>query len=118
MGLLQLLAARGAVGVALPPALRTPDRTPYDPTMLLCQLGKDTEGKPKIQSWCKKWLTCIKKASQPKMDAAAVLTAWKPADCREVCGEWPVLKSPKKKAALLQQHEGGFLSAQSGASDC
>eukprot|EP00419_Tripos_fusus_P000848 CAMPEP_0172672488 /NCGR_PEP_ID=MMETSP1074-20121228/11580_1 /TAXON_ID=2916 /ORGANISM="Ceratium fusus, Strain PA161109" /LENGTH=257 /DNA_ID=CAMNT_0013489685 /DNA_START=52 /DNA_END=825 /DNA_ORIENTATION=- len=117
--LLPLLAAHGtAVDEALDPVLRTPDRTPYDPTTLLCQLGKDAKGEPKVQGWCRKWLACVERASQPKMDAAAVLAAWKPADCREVCGKWPVLKSPEKKAALLQQQEQSFLSAQRGASDC
>jgi len=101
MVLLQLLAAHSTGA----------DMAPYNPTSLLCQRGKD---EPKIQSWCEKWLTCIKTKSQPDMDAAAVLAAWKPTDCREVCGKWPVLK----KAALLQQHERGFLAAESSSSDC
>jgi len=117
--LLQLLAAHGiSVETALNPVLQNPSRVPYNPTTLLCQLGKDNTGKPKIQSWCEKWVACIKTGSQPKMDAAAVLAAWKPADCREVCGKWPVMEEPKKKVALLQQHQQGFLAAESNSSDC
>mmetsp|Transcript_55871 Transcript_55871/g.149564 ORF Transcript_55871/g.149564 Transcript_55871/m.149564 type:complete len:289 (-) Transcript_55871:87-953(-) len=76
------------------PVLDTPDLTAYDPVTVLCAHGKDAGGKPKIQGWCRDWLACIRKGAQPQGDKAAVLAAWKPADCREVCGAWPPLTKP------------------------
>mmetsp|Transcript_75890 Transcript_75890/g.226242 ORF Transcript_75890/g.226242 Transcript_75890/m.226242 type:complete len:292 (+) Transcript_75890:52-927(+) len=81
------------------PVLDTPDLTAYDPTTVLCARGKDADGKPKIQGWCRNWLACIRAGAQPQGDKAAVLAAWKPADCREVCGVWPVLTPPANRTA-------------------
>lgn len=81
------------------PVLATPDLTAYDPTTVLCSAGKDASGQPKIQGWCRDWLACIRKGAQPQGDKAAVLAAWKPADCREVCGIWPSLTPPANGTA-------------------
>jgi len=75
--------------------LDTPDLTPYNPIEVLCSLGLDGRGKPKIQKWCADWLQCIKTRSSPGGSAAHVMKAWKPADCNEVCGKWPVSSSPE-----------------------
>jgi len=74
-----------------PNVLDTPDQTGYDPVVTLCAHGKDSNGKKHIQPWCKDWLQCIKENSQPTMSKAAVRKAWSPADCKEFCGEWPVM---------------------------
>jgi hypothetical protein len=98
---LSIPAAALTAGNAGP--LDTPDLTPYDPVEVLCSLGKDKSGEPKIQPWCKDWLMCIKTKANPAGTPAAVKTAWGPADCKEVCGEWPAM-SPKegKKKLFLQ----------------
>jgi len=92
--------------------LGTPDLTGYDPVEVLCGLGKDNAGKPKIQGWCNDWVSCIKAGAQPAGDQAAVMSAWKPADCKEVCGEWPQMTPPE----LLQNLFGGV--ANNTKSNC
>eukprot|EP00929_Paragymnodinium_shiwhaense_P034894 TRINITY_DN18937_c0_g1_i1.p2 TRINITY_DN18937_c0_g1~~TRINITY_DN18937_c0_g1_i1.p2 ORF type:complete len:274 (-),score=78.73 TRINITY_DN18937_c0_g1_i1:124-945(-) len=72
----------------------------YDPTEVLCTLGKDSDNKPKIQGWCQNWLECVETKSQPAGDQSAVMKAWSPAPCKEVCGEWP--ETTPKEGALLQ----------------
>lgn len=39
-------------------------------------------------------MRCIMTKARPAEDAAAVKAAWDPADCREMCGKWPVLTGP------------------------
>jgi len=88
--------------------LDTPDLTPYDPIDVLCSLGKDAGGKPKISPWCKDWLQCIKTKASPSGSPAAVKSAWKPATCKEICGTWPAMtpKEGKKKLFLQDESEG------------
>lgn len=83
--------------------LDTPDTTGYDPVELLCTHGKDARGEKKIQGWCKDWVSCIKSKAAPEGTPAAVMKAWSPADCKEICGEWPSMtpKEGAKKAALV-----------------
>lgn len=110
---LLLLAPRGVAAVARQglhlglrisnPVLDTPDLTAYDPTEVLCTKGRDEHGNPKIQGWCKDWLACIKAGAEPAGDAAAVRAAWKPADCREVCGLWPATTRREGTSVLLAQ---------------
>jgi hypothetical protein len=69
--------------------LHTPDLTAYDPVKVLCTLGRDADGNPKIQDWCEDWTKCIKTKAIANGTEAAVKDAWDPADCREVCGVWP-----------------------------
>lgn len=66
-------------------ALGAADQPPasYDPEALLCAPGG------KLQGWCRDWLACVKAKALPGMNASAVLDAWKPADCKEICGHWP-----------------------------
>jgi len=73
---------------------------PYDPVEVLCTLGKTEEGELKIQGWCNSWLDCVKVKSQPAQDQAAVMKAWSPAPCKEICGEWPA--TTPAEGALLQ----------------
>jgi hypothetical protein len=63
----------------------------YDPVQVLCALGKDKQVSP----WCKDWVSCIRKKASPKEDQAAVMKAWAPAKCEEICGKWPVAPPPK-----------------------
>jgi len=93
-------AARHAQRAANP-ALETPNLTGYDPAEVLCSLGKTAEGSPKVQGWCQDWLGCVKAKASPAGDAAAVMGAWAPADCREVCGQWPTLSAPEGQGASL-----------------
>jgi len=72
----------------------------YDPVQILC-----TRGPGKIAPWCRKWLQCIREKASPTESPAAVMAAWKPASCKEVCGLWPVrsaslLQKPNASAAL------------------
>mmetsp|Transcript_49788 Transcript_49788/g.115574 ORF Transcript_49788/g.115574 Transcript_49788/m.115574 type:complete len:267 (+) Transcript_49788:1-801(+) len=94
------------------PVLDTPDLTAYDPVQLLCSQG----GSNKLQAWCKDWLACIRQGAAPEGTKAAVLAAWKPADCREVCGEWPVLSSPPKNSSTGVN--GTVAAFFQGARDC
>lgn len=121
LALLPLLFQTSAVHLELAnPVLDTPDLTAYDPTRVLCQLGNDASGKPRIQGWCRDWVACIKAGAAPKGDRAAVMTAWKPADCREVCGQWPSMTGPevsaKNRSALLDRKQN-FLAVGSSR-DC
>mmetsp|Transcript_47565 Transcript_47565/g.136776 ORF Transcript_47565/g.136776 Transcript_47565/m.136776 type:complete len:262 (-) Transcript_47565:62-847(-) len=113
-------APAGALGAALrsaastdPSVLDVPDLRAYDPVEVLCAHGKDASGKPKIQGWCQNWLSCIKKGATPAGDAAAVREAWKPADCREVCGKWPSTSAPEGAALLAADRGLGWLGAAS-----
>lgn len=95
-----------AAGVGLRRAggpLDGPDRTGYDPVEVLCALGKDGEGKPKIQGWCKDWIGCIKEKATPQQDKAAVMKAWSPAECKEICGVYPQTTPLEGGGALLQK---------------
>lgn len=89
--------------------LDTPDLTAYDPVEVLCT--RSPGGVKKVQGWCKTWVACIKKGATPAGDAAAVRAAWKPADCKEVCGAWPVTSKPEGKqknaSALLATWSAG-----------
>jgi len=69
--------------------LDTPDTTGYVPVTVLCSKGK------KVQGWCKDWLSCIKAKAQPESDPAAVLKAWSPAECKEMCGVFPATTGPE-----------------------
>lgn len=75
--------------------LDVPDMTPYDPVEVLCTLGKNKDGEPNVQTWCKDWMKCIKDKATPAGTAAAVKAAWSPADCKEICGSWPVTSEPE-----------------------
>jgi hypothetical protein len=120
-GVVALMLTRTAAAATLRagglsnPVLETPDLTAYDPTEVLCTRHK-AGGTPVIQGWCRDWLACIKTGAQPAGTAAAVRSAWKPADCREVCGTWPVMSQPEGTAALLAagSHKGirGSLAAE------
>lgn len=96
-----LMHSAHAVGLRGNGPLDTPDLTPYDPIEVLCAKGRDDKGAPKIQAWCDNWVKCIQAGAQPASDAAAVMNAWSPADCKEVCGEWPVT-SPPEGSMLLE----------------
>jgi hypothetical protein len=85
-----------SASLRLPPELQGPDLRPYDPVEVLCTLGTE------VQGWCKEWVGCISTKSQPGCDASAVKAAWGPADCKEVCGIWPV--------TLLQQQGSGDIA--------
>jgi hypothetical protein len=78
-------------------ALAVPDNTGYDPVTVLCSKGK------KVQGWCKDWISCIKAGAQPDQDAAAVLKAWKPAECKEICGVFPATTG-LEGTNLMQAH--------------
>lgn len=82
------------------PRLGTPDRTGYNPVEVLCAHGKEKDGSAHIQPWCETWVACIRQNAQPAGDQAAVKKAWSPADCREVCGEWPAT-TPAEGTSLL-----------------
>lgn len=58
---------------------------------LLCATREEKDAPPKIEGWCKDWLSCIKQKASPEMTPAAVEAAWAPADCKEYCGKWPVV---------------------------
>jgi len=89
---LALLAAPGQAG-----PLDTPDLTPYDPVEVLCTHGKT------VSPWCKDWMMCIKGKANPAQTPEAVMSAWDPADCKEICGSWPNM-TPKEgaKKSFLQ----------------
>jgi len=101
---------RGAFLLALLPLatglkgpLDTPDLTPYDPIEVLCTLGRNDAGEPKISPWCQDWLQCIKTKASPAGTPDSVKAAWSPAPCEEICGKWPAM-TPKEggKKAFLQ----------------
>jgi len=102
-----VLALPLAAGMKGP--LDTPDLTPYNPTEVLCTLGRDKAGKAKISPWCSDWLQCIKTKASPGGSPAEVKKAWGPAPCKEVCGTWPAMtpKEGGKKAAFLQGESEG-----------
>jgi len=98
------------------PILDTPDLTAYDPTEVLCAKGKTADGKANVQGWCRDWVSCIKTNAQPAGDAAAVRAAWKPADCREFCGVWPVTSKPEGSTFLAVSKLFG--TKQNNTKDC
>merc|ERR1719506_3591850 len=60
--------------------------------------------KATVQPWCKDWLKCVKDKASPTENAAAVMTAWLPADCKDVCSSTPVVSGGLKiKASLVQK---------------
>jgi len=75
--------------------LAAPDNTGYDPVELLCT------HKGKIQGWCQDWVSCIKTKAVPAGTQESVRAAWQPADCKEVCGEWPATTPAEGGASLL-----------------
>lgn len=86
--------------------LDTPDMTPYNPTEVLCGLGKNKDGSAKISAWCKDWTQCIKTKAAPAGTPDSVKAAWGPAPCKEVCGKWPAM-TPKEggKKAFMQEDD-------------
>lgn len=71
-----------------------PSNTGYDVIDLMCTF------QDKEQAWCKDWISCIKEKAAPEGSPAAVMKAWKPAECEQYCGIYPVLNEP-----------GGFIQA-------
>lgn len=68
------------------------DQGPLDgfyPDEVLCQLGKDGNGNTVFFKWCIDWVQCIEKKAQPSGSPEAVLEAWEPANCHEICGLYP-----------------------------
>eukprot|EP00428_Durinskia_dybowskii_P025973 CAMPEP_0170237384 /NCGR_PEP_ID=MMETSP0116_2-20130129/18442_1 /TAXON_ID=400756 /ORGANISM="Durinskia baltica, Strain CSIRO CS-38" /LENGTH=363 /DNA_ID=CAMNT_0010488187 /DNA_START=100 /DNA_END=1189 /DNA_ORIENTATION=- len=112
-----LLRTSNAAAVLSPDVLDTPDLTAYDPVEVLCAKGKDSNGNPNVQGWCKSWLACIKAGASPAGDAAAVRAAWKPADCREVCGSWPAVSAPEGSSLLASSARLRRFNA-TNAKDC
>jgi len=96
-----------AAGLAGP--LDTPDLTPYDPVEVLCTLGKEVGGGPKISPWCKGWLQCIKSKANPEGTPEAVMKAWSPADCREICGHWPTMTAKEGTGTPTGMQSKSFL---------
>jgi len=94
-----LLGAPVVAGLNGP--LDTPDLTPYNPTEVLCTLGRDKDGKAKISPWCSDWMQCIKTKAAPSGTTEKVKAAWGPAPCKEVCGKWP--QTTKKEGTFLQE---------------
>lgn len=73
------------------------DQGPLDgfyPDEVLCTLGKDGNGNTLFFEWCINWVQCIEKKAQPTGTPEAVLKAWAPADCHEICGMWPPKPPP------------------------
>lgn len=98
------------------PILDTPDITAYDATEVLCAKGKTADGKPNVQGWCRDWVACVKAKAQPAGDAAAVRAAWKPAECKEYCGVWPVTSKPEGTKFLAMSKMLG--SKTNSTKDC
>mmetsp|Transcript_98173 Transcript_98173/g.184625 ORF Transcript_98173/g.184625 Transcript_98173/m.184625 type:complete len:302 (-) Transcript_98173:65-970(-) len=101
--------------------LETPNLTGYEPEEVLC-MRKD-----KMQGWCKDWLMCIKKEASPEGTKDAVMKAWKPADCEQMCGKWPVtnkaegtflVQESKMNATATAVSSLFHLSAKSSTKDC
>jgi len=93
------------------PVLDTPDLTAYDPVKVLCTHGTE------LQSWCQTWVGCVKEKAAPAGDAEAVMNAWKPADCREVCGVWPNMTAPEG-SNMTAPNMTAFLEGNGGKRDC
>lgn len=74
-----------------------PDTRPYDVVETMCNLG------PKMHDWCKNWVECIEEKASPGNDADAVLAAWGPRGCKEVCGIWPVLAQLRGRTSLAEK---------------
>jgi hypothetical protein len=64
-----------------------PSNIGYDVVDLMCTF-RDSE-----QAWCKDWITCIKEKAAPEGSPASVMKAWKPAECEQYCGIYPVLNA-------------------------
>lgn len=61
----------------------------YQADEVLCTLGKESKGSAKVFPWCTNWISCIGDKAQPEASPEAVLKAWAPATCKEICGLWP-----------------------------
>jgi len=102
-----LLGVPLVAAVTVKGPLDTPDLTPYNPTEVLCSLGKDKEGNPKVSDWCANWLQCIKTKASPSGSTDAVKKAWAPASCKEICGTWPAITPKEGKKLFLQEESDG-----------
>mmetsp|Transcript_42725 Transcript_42725/g.93225 ORF Transcript_42725/g.93225 Transcript_42725/m.93225 type:complete len:236 (+) Transcript_42725:64-771(+) len=91
--------------------LESPNLTGYDPKILLCSHNGT------VQGWCADWLDCIKAKSAPD-GMTKVMQAWKPADCKEFCGVYPVtttlLQTRAEPTACLNKCSG----FQTNLADC
>jgi len=85
-----------------------------DPYAILCNFRECPECPQREQKWCRKWLQCIEKKSQPS-GANLVMKAWSPADCEEYCGIHPVT-SPYEGGALLQERRTALVRVLADAS--
>jgi hypothetical protein len=96
--------------------LEVPNLTGYEPVEVLCGLGKAADGSPNVQGWCRNWVGCIQAKAQPAGDAAAVKSAWDPADCREICGAWPTTSKPEGTSLLAKANQtaAGLLGLKAG----
>jgi len=64
-----------------------PSNTGYDVVDLMCTF------KDKEQAWCKDFITCVKEKAAPEGTPAKVMSVWKPAECEQYCGLYPVLNA-------------------------
>lgn len=55
----------------------------FHPEDVLCKLGD------RVFPWCVDWVQCIARKAQPSGTPEAVMKAWQPATCEEICGVWP-----------------------------
>lgn len=83
------------------------DEQSFDPVEVLCAHGKEDDGSKHIQKWCADWLSCVKTSAVQDMSKEAVKNAWAPADCKEFCGEWPILTPAAASASLAMIGAGG-----------
>lgn len=67
----------------------------FYPEEVLCTLGQDAKGRHIIFPWCIDWVQCIHREAEPSGTPEAVLKAWAPATCEEICGHWPVQRPTK-----------------------
>lgn len=97
-----------ASAAALRRAAQLPAHEPgFDPVETLCAHGKEDDGSKRIQKWCADWLSCVKTSASQDMSKEAVKRAWSPADCKEFCGDWPVLTPAASAASLAMVGSGG-----------
>jgi len=61
----------------------------FYPDEVLCSLGKDAQGLTIFFPWCIDWVKCLEEKAQPSGTPEAVLDAWGPAKCEQICGLWP-----------------------------
>lgn len=109
-------AVRGARRSGSANPLEVPNLTGYEPVEVLCGLGKAADGSANVQGWCRNWVGCIQAKAQPAGDAAAVKSAWDPADCREICGAWPTTSKPEGTSLLAKANQTsmGLLGLKAG----